>query len=466
MSTVLPLAVSATILVASLAISAISVILLQNYFNTALERKAAIFLDSFAGHIAQSSPADPALTQVALINALEYRTALGETGVAIGWIDGGQLITQAYPGPDDPAELDSALESSLQRGVGASIFSFHDGHQARLTKVYEQDGMPFALSALFDARGVIRTNQTTIWIAIAINGTLALVSMAITFLMTRRIAFSLRSFSRRLAAGDNTGQGSRSRNELASLEQALAMREQTEADRSKAMERMAQTERDALLGRVAAVIAHEVRNPLAGILSALSTIRRFGDDKAIREETLGIVESGLQSLERIADVTLATYRRRGGIKTITASEIRDLELLIAPEVRKKAIRISWDLKDGETFRTDADAIRQILVNLLLNACKASPTRGTIEVALAVEDHEARLSVSDRGPGLPDAVLDYLRAAPESSTLPPARELGIGVISTLVEDIGARLSVESCAGEGTTISVIVPLADIEEAECKV
>lgn len=55
-----------------------------------------------------------------------------------------------------------------------------------------------------------------------------------------------------------------------------------------------------------------MRNPLAGILSALSTFRRYGDDRAVREETLDIVESGLRSLERIADVTLSTYRRRPG----------------------------------------------------------------------------------------------------------------------------------------------------------
>lgn len=464
MTTVLPLAVSATILVASLAISAISVMLLQNYVNASLEEKAAIFLDGFAGHIAQSSSSDPELTRSALVNALEYQTALGETSVAIGRVEGGRLALQVYPTPDDPAELSATLEAALERGVGASLFAFMDDHQARLTQVYEQDGVPFALSALFDARGVIRTNQATIGIAIFINAALALVSIAITFLVTRRIAFSLRLFSQRLAAHDDGAffRVTRRRSELAGLERALAVREQTEADRSKAMERMAQIERDALLGRVAAVIAHEVRNPLAGILSALSTIRRFGDDRATREETLSIVESGLRSLERIADVTLATYRRRGGTKIVTASDLQDLELLIAPEARKKEARIVWELRGDEAFLTDADAIRQILVNLLLNACKASPCRGTIRVALTMAESETRLSVSDQGPGLPDTVQEYLQAVPSASALPPARELGIGVIAALVQDIGASLSVESRADEGTTITVSLPLTHDEEA----
>ncbi|MFO7073787.1 hypothetical protein P3E18_26480, partial [Pseudomonas aeruginosa] len=74
--------------------------------------------------------------------------------------------------------------------------------------------------------------------------------------------------------------------ELASLESALTIREEDEAARSKALEELAQAERDAHLARVAAVIAHEVRNPLAGMLSGVSTIRRFGDDPDVREETL------------------------------------------------------------------------------------------------------------------------------------------------------------------------------------
>lgn len=462
-TTVLPLAVSATILVVSLAASVVGVLLLQNYVNDALEQKAAVFLNGFAGHIAQDGPLDPVLTQTALRNALKYQSSMGESSTAIGRIEEGRLVMHSYPDQEDPSELRSVLQAALVGGTNTSIFSFQDGHKARLTKVYERGGIPFALSTLFDAQDAVRTNQATIWIAIIINGVLALVSIAVTFLVTRRIAFSLRSFSHRLAPHSTYSLKTRGRSELANLETALALREQSEAIRSKAMESLAQAERDALLGRVAAIIAHEVRNPLAGILSALSTIRRFGDDKAIREETLTIVEGGLKSLERIANVTLTTYRRREEKKQINVSDIQDLELLIAPEARKKQVKIAWHLEGKDAFHADADAIRQIMVNLLLNACKASPPQGTVEITITVSSDEARLSVSDHGAGLPDAILEFLRAPPASSILPPSRELGISVICTLTQDIGARLSVESCAGEGTTISIIVPLDQEETAE---
>lgn len=456
MTTLLPLAVCATILVVSLVASAVSVVMLQNFVNSTLEQKAAIFLDGFAGHIAQSGSLDAAHTQVALRNALEYQSTLGEAEVAIAQGKADRLVVLNYPEARDQEGLDVELQRALAMGEGAALFSFQQAGQARLTKVYDRNGQLFALSALFDAGDVIRTNQATIWIAIGINAALALVSIAVTFLITRRIAFSLRSFSQRLAARDANQTSTEPRTELEGLESALAIREQSEADRSLALETMAQTDRDALLARVAAVLAHEVRNPLAGILSALSTIRRFGDDRAVREETLDIVESGLRSLERIASVTLATYRRREGPKLITASDIQDLELLIAPEARKKGITLVWHAQGANAFVADADAIRQIMVNLLLNACKASPQYGCIDIEITVLADDARLSVSDHGPGLPGAVLDYLRSTPSSDALPPSRALGISVISTLVQDIGARLSVQSRVGEGTTITVIVPL----------
>ena len=459
MTTVLPLVVSAAILLVSLSLSVVSVMLLKNFVNATLEQKASVYLHGFAGHIAQSEPFDPALTQSALVNALRYPSPLGESSVAIGRIEAGQLVVQIYPEPDDKtlAETRAALQQALARGANASMFSYHDGEDARLTTVYALDDHLFALSALFDARDAATTNKTTIEIAVVVNVLLVLVSIIITFLVARRVAYSLRAFSRRLSAEHEDAAMPASGSELATLEGALVAREHDEAQRSKALELMAQSERDALLGRVAAVIAHEVRNPLAGILGALSTLRRFGDDKTVREETLGIVESGLNSLRRIADVTLATYRRRGEQKMIHAPDIEDLELLIAPEARKKGLRLNWRLDQVNGFVTDADAIRQITVNLLLNACKASPEHGTIDIALTVSGNEARLSVSDHGPGLPSSVLEYLRAGPTSEVLPSSRELGVSVICAMVEDIGASLSVDSRPDEGTTITVIIPQA---------
>lgn len=451
LTTILPVAVSAAILVVTLSVSTIGIVLLQSYVGQTLEQKASIFLDGFAGHVAQAFGDEPERMQTLLANALRHQSTLGEIHVAIGWIDDGALLVDIYPSTDDAVEARAALSAALASGPGTSRFLFSDGQYARLTKVYVEEGSAFAISTLFDARDVVRANRATTLLAMLVSGVMTAVAVAITFLITRRFTLSLRAFSARLA--NNPALPSGSRNELTALELALATRERSEAERAEALTRLAEVERDALLGRVAATIAHEVRNPLAGILSALSTIRRFGNDRQVREETLEIVEGGLRSLERIADVTLATYRRRGGVKRLTASDIRDLGLLIGPDAQRKQLTIDWRLDETVAFEADADAVRQILVNVLLNACAASPEQGRITVELAATDATVEIGISDQGPGLPDSVLAYLRAT-NSSQAHSSRELGIGVVTALVEDIGARLSVESRARQGTTITLIL------------
>lgn len=100
------------------------------------------------------------------------------------------------------------------------------------------------------------------------------------------------------------------------------------------------------------------------------------------------------------------------------------------------------------------------MNLLLNACKASPPGGTITLEVTGGSEGTRLSVTDMGPGLPAEILSFLKAA-RPGELPPSRELGIWIVSSLADDMGARLNVESCAGEGTTVTVILPAADVPE-----
>ncbi len=454
MATILPLAVSATILIFSLTISVVSILLLKDYVNANLQQKASIFLDGFAGHIAQSRPFDEARTEAALQNALEYQSVLGEMSTAIARADQGRLVVMTYR-EESNEKVRRELEEALGQGVGTAVFHFENGLKARLTKVYERDGEPFALSTLFDAHEAVLANRTAIWFAIFINAVLVLVSVAVTFFMSRRIAASLRSFTRRLSKSNEPSDYTKS--ELASLESALAIREEDEAARSKALEELAQAERDAHLARVAAVIAHEVRNPLAGMLSGVSTIRRFGDDPDVREETLHILEGGLKSLEKIANVTLATYRHRGERKVMNVSEIMDLELLISPEARKKALILAWEITGPELFQADADAIRQIMLNLLLNACNASPPKASIEIGVRVEVNEVILSVADHGPGLPPGIVELLTSNPKSEALPTSRGLGVSIIRGIIQDIGGDIAVDTMPGLGSKITVTIPAA---------
>lgn len=458
---ILPLAMAATVLCISLTLTFIGVTLLQRYNEDSVEQKASIFLDAMAGHVAQEHSINSETVAEALINALRYPSVLKEESVAVRWMEKGQAMTLHFPEDAPEARLKQALDETSTVSLHHPTFRIEVDGKAILTQSYEHNGDMFSISAVFDASDVQELNRNALNSAIVINITIAVLAALIAFLVTHRALSPLRYFTDRLAGSGAEISPSRSAasKEVADLEAALVLRQQGEELRTRTIQRIAQAERDALLARVAATLAHEVRNPLAGILNALSTFRRYGDDRKVRDETLDIIEGGLRSIERIAEVTLSTYRRRTGHQDLSGQDILDLQLLIAPEIRKKNLRMEWTVPAELVIRADADAVRQILLNLLLNACKASPEGSKISLDAQLASDTIRLSVSNEGAGIPSVVLSYLQAG-ASNNLPPTRELGIWIVSVLAEDIGARLNVESRSGHGTTVTLILPGAVTE------
>lgn len=466
LTTVLPVAISTTMLGISLILTLIVTSFFHAHNTASLEQKAAIFLDAMAGHVVQETSIDADTAQAALLNALRFPSILREEAVALGWATNGSHEVLHHPGNSTEPRLSEALERALS---GTTEVGFQIGPDQRglLTRSYEHRGEAFAITALFDAREVVDANRNALNTALAINAALAISAALITFAITRSALSPLRAFTDRLAGEVRDTKVDRQHAfasaELANLETALLRRRQNEESRSVAIRQLAQAERDALLARLAATLAHEVRNPLAGILNALSTFRRYGDDRAVREETLDIVESGLRSLERITDVTLSAYRKRAGHQRVGARDLLDLDVLIEPEARRKDLTVAWNVPEDLAISADADALRQVLVNLLLNACKASPAGGHVSLDVKAGADGTRVSVTDMGGGMPAEVLAYLQAG-QHKELPSSRELGIWIVSALADDIGARLSVESRSGQGTKVTIIIPpTATVEQAK---
>ncbi|EFH11192.1 histidine kinase dimerization/phospho-acceptor domain-containing protein, partial [Teichococcus cervicalis] len=166
--------------------------------------------------------------------------------------------------------------------------------------------------------------------------------------------------------------------------------------------RLAGRERAAVLGRLAATLAHEVRNPLAGMLTALDTIRRFGAEAAIRGRALDLVERGLRQIEAVVRSTLASYRQDAEPQPITAEDLEDLQLLVQPEARRGGVRLRWRVALEAPFATDGQRLRQLLLNLLLNAVAATPRDGLVSLDVRREGEALLAELRDEAGGLPEA----------------------------------------------------------------
>jgi signal transduction histidine kinase len=228
--------------------------------------------------------------------------------------------------------------------------------------------------------------------------------------------------------------------------------------------RLAEEERAALLGKLATGMAHEVNNPLGGMLNLIDTLRKHGHDVQVRRRSLELLERGLGGIRSVVRATLATYKRDETPSGLSPRDLDDLQFLVQHEVNRKAIRLLWRNELRSSLDTDGAAVRQIALNLLLNACAASRGGGTVELAAVLGDDALHLTVRDDGPGLPTAVLELYRH-PGLAKRPPPPGVGLGVwtICLLVSRLDGRIAVDSSEGRGSTITVTLPLGKEEHLD---
>jgi signal transduction histidine kinase len=228
---------------------------------------------------------------------------------------------------------------------------------------------------------------------------------------------------------------------------ALALNE-----REELASRLANQEKYAVLGKLASGMAHEVNNPLGGLFNALDTLRRHGDDAKVREATLNLLERGLTHIRNVVGSTLVVYRRGVADNSLRSVDIDDLRLLIEPEASRKRLQITW-VNDLHGVLPVVN-VRQVVLNLLINACAATPPCGAVHLRARATESWLTIEVGDQGPGLPDDLADYLVGLSEEAP-GTGRGLGLWIVRRLVADQGGEISLVEESDFSTLIRVTWP-----------
>jgi two-component system, NtrC family, sensor histidine kinase HydH len=223
----------------------------------------------------------------------------------------------------------------------------------------------------------------------------------------------------------------------------------------KANESLRRAERLKTLGEMAAGMAHEVKNPLAAIRSSAQILAERVSGK--EAQFAQIIVSEVDRLNRVVNEFLA-YARPAPLRRepVKLSDLLDSCLELLESVAKQAgVAVEQTNPVGEgTFNADPNQIRQVFLNLILNAIQAVEKQGRVEVSITQSGHEARVTVKDNGRGIPP---DQLKSVfePFYTTKPGGTGLGLPIAQRIVSEHGGRLVIESRPGEGTTATVVLP-----------
>jgi two-component system sensor histidine kinase PilS (NtrC family) len=223
-------------------------------------------------------------------------------------------------------------------------------------------------------------------------------------------------------------------------------------------EAVRRSDRLAVVGELAAGLAHEIRNPLAamcGSIDLLGTDDQFGEEQ---KQLLRVVHGEAQRLEALVRDFLSFARP-------TSPQIApfDGERLVAAtvglftqDVTARGIEISYDAPPGVWLRADESQMKQVLWNLLGNAVDATPPGGSVHVRLRGSVDQALLEVQDSGAGIAPEDLPRI-FDPFFTTKPGGTGLGLAIVHRIVEAHGGRVVVHSDPVKGSTFAVWVPLA---------
>ena len=260
----------------------------------------------------------------------------------------------------------------------------------------------------------------------------------------------------------------RARQELNALNESLERQvEERTVALKEAQAQLVQSEKMSSLGKLAASIAHEINNPLAGILTYAKLLIRMHEEDEVSGETRASCVRNLKLVQRETERCSAIVRnlldfarqRPLTLKEVDVNQaVEESLLLLANQIAIQGIVLEKDLLPVPKVRADYGQLRQAFVNIALNACEAMSKGGTLKVASRPRPGETMIDVvfTDTGPGIPPDHLSKI-LDPFFTTKEKGTGLGLSVVYGIVERHGGRLDIRSQVGQGTTVTIRLPTA---------
>lgn len=234
----------------------------------------------------------------------------------------------------------------------------------------------------------------------------------------------------------------------------VGLRQKEELERQ-----MIASDRLAAIGRLTAGIAHEINNPLGGMLNAISTFKRHGSSDPLSTKTLSLIERGLRQIQETVAALLVEARVES--HALTHQDVEDTRTLVLADAQAKSAQLDWHNGIDSPLALPSTPTRQILINLLLNAVHAVGPGGHIGCSVGLHDGRLQIEVVNDGQHIPPDKLQYL-FEPFSLLSRDGHGLGLWVTYQIVQQLGGSIHAASDPGR-TRFRVELPLQGADERQ---
>jgi two-component system, NtrC family, sensor histidine kinase HydH len=221
---------------------------------------------------------------------------------------------------------------------------------------------------------------------------------------------------------------------------------------------MKRAERLSALGQLSAGLAHEIRNPLASIEGAAAVVQRESESSERRREFLDIIRKESRRLNRLLSSFLDFAKpRQPNLEMVEIDALLDSVLMLARHAGNGArLDLRKQIEPGLTrIECDAEQLKQVLLNLVMNAIQAMPRGGRVTVAAERNESGVTIDVCDQGEGIREDNLDRV-FDPFFTTKENGSGLGLSIAHQIISQHGGRLTIQPNSPRGVTARILLPL----------
>ncbi len=303
--------------------------------------------------------------------------------------------------------------------------------------------------------------------ALVVLTVVVLLGLLLSYILISQLLEPIRRLSVQtsLRTGDYGGQ-----NEVQALSRGvhdlIENVDQAQSKLEQSQEHLLQSEKMAMVGKLAAGVAHSIRNPLTSVKMRLFSLGRTLDLTRTQQEDFEVISEEIRHIDTIVANFLEFSRPpKLVMQKVSPSEVVDMALQLLRH-RLESYNVEVKLKRLRPLPevwADPDQLKEVLVNLLTNACEAMPQGGTItiqegETFLQSVGQVVTIQVSDNGPGIPEAIQDKI-FQPFFTTKEEGTGLGLSIATRILGEHGGWLDLESREGQGTTFTLNLPYRKI-------